>query len=440
MECAEDGAYTRAAGRGAPLPPPPAPRTQATVRRNRRHARANQWLGAWNDISNSVHAAVGLDLDFSDDDQSMSTFRQHQTRTADETRQFNQWRQRMRIADSQGARDVFSDVAPIFRDRMPQTPVETPEEVRAWGALERAKEADTISPGTRNRKRKSRSSTASPAAPVELDEVPKEPERKLKRPRTRRVLDAPGSSSSSAAPLFIRQVNARRSPPRPIIDTSGEPSFLSSLLREVETATSDDGSAWSTSAIVPNRASSPTSPAASPSPSTSNYHTPRALSITPPPHISKRPGSPLPLTSRVEPNYPPADYSPSRSPPPEPTHKHIHEQSTSPTTEIRQPRPRRRAEIKLPRSPAISPARASMSIEAKESISKIVKSALAPHWKSAEITKEQYADINRDVSRKLYDVVAEKYSNQEADGRAWQKMAEHEVATAVKGLTATATA
>jgi hypothetical protein len=81
-----------------------------------------------------------------------------------------------------------------------------------------------------------------------------------------------------------------------------------------------------------------------------------------------------------------------------------------------------------------------MSIEAKESISKIVKSALAPHWKSAEITKEQYADINRDVSRKLYDVVAENYSNQEADGRAWQKMAEHEVATAVKGLTATATA
>jgi hypothetical protein len=41
-----------------------------------------------------------------------------------------------------------------------------------------------------------------------------------------------------------------------------------------------------------------------------------------------------------------------------------------------------------------------MSIEAKEGINKIVKSALAPHWKSAEITKEQYADINRDVSRK----------------------------------------
>jgi hypothetical protein len=75
-----------------------------------------------------------------------------------------------------------------------------------------------------------------------------------------------------------------------------------------------------------------------------------------------------------------------------------------------------------------------MSIEAKEGISKIVKSALAPHWKSAEITKEQYADINRDVSRKLYDIVADRSRPNEQEK--WEKIATYEVATAVKSLTA----
>jgi len=76
-----------------------------------------------------------------------------------------------------------------------------------------------------------------------------------------------------------------------------------------------------------------------------------------------------------------------------------------------------------------------MSIEAKEGISKIVKSALAPHWKSAEITKEQYADINRDVSRKLYDIVAD-HSRAEESKEKWEMIATHEVASAVRSLTA----
>lgn len=95
-----------------------------------------------------------------------------------------------------------------------------------------------------------------------------------------------------------------------------------------------------------------------------------------------------------------------------------------------------------------------MTIEAKEGISKIVKTALAPHWKAAEITKEQYADINRDVSRKLYDIVSEcggtrhdsdiestqMDENEEhqrlSERGKWEKIASQEVATAVKSLTA----
>jgi len=77
-----------------------------------------------------------------------------------------------------------------------------------------------------------------------------------------------------------------------------------------------------------------------------------------------------------------------------------------------------------------------MSIEAKEGISKIVRSALAPHWKSAEITKEQYADINREVSRKLYEIIADRNISDEREKNTWEKIATAEVAIAVKALTA----
>ena len=77
-----------------------------------------------------------------------------------------------------------------------------------------------------------------------------------------------------------------------------------------------------------------------------------------------------------------------------------------------------------------------MSIEAKEGINKIVKSALAPHWKSAEITKEQYADINRDVSRKLYELLVDRNISDEREKYACEKIATAEVATAVKSLMA----
>lgn len=76
-----------------------------------------------------------------------------------------------------------------------------------------------------------------------------------------------------------------------------------------------------------------------------------------------------------------------------------------------------------------------MSIEAKEGINKIVKSALAPHWKAAALTKEQYADINRDISRKLYEIAAEQRINDDS-GQELGKIATTEVANAVKSLTA----
>jgi len=448
MECAEDGVHNRvddatndAPTRTAPISGRLAPRTQASVRRTRQRLRNDHWYGAWSIFSSRIHDVAGLDLDFSDDDdQSMVNYRRSQRRVAEDARRFNEWQRRLNIAGRQGARDVFRAAAPPrLRDPTPPTPVESVEETKAWGAFEKAKEMDTASPKTR--KRKSRSVTASPAD----KSPPREPERKLKRPRTRRILDNP-TSSSSASPVIAsssRQTNGRERPSSPtsriLNDTNGEPSFLSSLLKEVEMATTSDDdtsrSAFSATTVSgPNRVTSPSldysSPAASPA-SSSSYPTPRAMSITPPPHITKRPGSPLPLTSRVEPIFPPADYSPNRSPP-----ETNHDRVSSPITELRQPRPRRQRPVALPRSQETSPVRATMSIEAKEGINKIVKIALAPHWKAAEITKEQYADINRDVSRKLYELLVDRNISDEREKWACEKIATAEVATAVKSLMA----
>jgi hypothetical protein len=73
-----------------------------------------------------------------------------------------------------------------------------------------------------------------------------------------------------------------------------------------------------------------------------------------------------------------------------------------------------------------------MSIEAKEGINKIVKSALAPHWKSSKISKEQYEKINRDISRKLYDIAADWNVSDEKDKWALEKIATEKVTKAVK--------
>ncbi|KAK2626001.1 hypothetical protein QTJ16_004263 [Diplocarpon rosae] len=430
MECTDQGAYesVASAASGLQFSGRIAPRTQASARRTRMRVRNDHWFGAWSLVSSRIHDVAGLDLDFSDDDQALNTYRQTQRRTANERREFGQYQRRLRIATRQGARDIFRAAAPP-RLQQPPTPVETTEETRAWGAFEKAKELDSDS--TCRRKRKSRSVTASPR---EGPSVPAEPERKLKRPRTRRTLDRPEASVLPSMASSSRAANASRhgSPTARIMnDTSGQPSFLSSLLKEVETNhTSDDERLPFSSMInsAPKRATSPplefSSPGASPA-SSSPYHTPRAMSITPPPHPSSRSRSP-PLTSRVEPTFPPANYSPNRYPP--------EKRSEDRPLELRQPRPRRRT-IRLPRSEDTSPTRAVMSIEAKEGINRIVKTALAPHWKAAELTKEQYADINRDISRKLYEIAAEQRVHDES-GNELGKIASTEVANAVRLLAA----
>lgn len=69
----------------------------------------------------------------------------------------------------------------------------------------------------------------------------------------------------------------------------------------------------------------------------------------------------------------------------------------------------------------------------------MVKIALRPRYLDKTINKDQYTDINRDVSRKMYDLVGDvsALADQSARER-WQGLAADEVQKAVTSLTAEA--
>lgn len=408
-------------------------RTRARLRRARRQARNDEWQGAWGQFVGRFYDLSDVDLDnFDEEDEEMEQFRRFQQLDRAE---LQRWQQRMNIAQRLGARDVFrNNIPPQINEHLqPAAPIveETKDEKRAWGALEVAREAEGgPSNSASTRKRKARSVTASPAEPIP------EPERKLKRPRTRRMTTQPTVASSSTAPPAAAgpsEPNGEAISPR-----DGAP-LVSSLLKELEpNAPSED----ETGLALANgrRANGASSPVLSPSPSSPS--SPRAMSMTPPPlPLNGRPSSPLSLSTHIEPRYPPANYSPTRN-----GHgsgsgsgsdgsdsESNAKRKERRRVEVRQPRPRRVLPIHT-RVEENSPTRASMTQEEKKNINDIVKTALRPHWRAQKLSSEQYAIINRDVSRRLYEEVRDPVSLDEDMRRTWEKRASDEVDQAVAGL------
>jgi hypothetical protein len=73
-----------------------------------------------------------------------------------------------------------------------------------------------------------------------------------------------------------------------------------------------------------------------------------------------------------------------------------------------------------------------MSYEMKQEIQKMVSTALKPYYNRKELSKEKYTEINREVSRMLYDKVWEGGGLTHPSTRQrWQKVAANEVAQAV---------
>jgi hypothetical protein len=77
-----------------------------------------------------------------------------------------------------------------------------------------------------------------------------------------------------------------------------------------------------------------------------------------------------------------------------------------------------------------------MTPEEKKNINDIVKNALRPHWRAQKLTPDQYATINRDISRKLYEEVGDATALDQDTRRTWEKRVTQEVAQAIAGLPA----
>lgn len=419
-------------------------RTRGQQRRisTRNQASSSNWARVWQ----SVWDHLNLDLDFPFDDAAESARIDRAQRAPSQRTGLRQWERRLHVAETQGGVNRFRDTASTLLnvhavpERPEAAPAESREEIRAWNAFEKAKEIE-LDPAPK-RKRKSATNSPSDAEPVV------QPQRPLKRPRTRRTVDHTEASSSTAAAAAasrsrrdsaIGPSSSRNPVANHAATQSNGPSFLQSMLREIETSSAPDetkGSSRHSMQSATNHSSpQPSSPGASPM--SSNHGTPRARSTTPPPSLCTRPGSPLGLTSKVEPIFPPPEFSPTRSPadlsltyrPPHDSQKIPQERRTS--------RPRQQQGSSPPRSKDSSPARANMPLSLKSDLQKMVTAALKPYYHSNNVSKDQYTDINRNISHMLYDKVGEKGTVNDETREAWERLASDEVAKAVQSLKAT---
>ncbi|KAK3616759.1 hypothetical protein LTR56_025751 [Elasticomyces elasticus] len=356
----------------------------------RRHRDNEIWARVWNEVSRTID----LDLDFPFDDDVPERYEPASRRVVEP------WRRRMEAAQQQGAptariRDIANArIQPNSARAVPEP--ESQEEIRAWNAFDKARESGEV-PSQRKRK-----VTASPASPHEPDQA----QPQLKRPRLRRIPHAleqqiVGESSHAAA-----QRQDERS------------TFLSSLLKDVETKPISAGSPGASEQYAGNWSPRGSSPARSPS--SSGHATPtRALT---PVHMPISP----PLSAHMVPASSPniAIFSPF-----------------SPTLNEQRGR-HRESPVGRRGSDGSDHVRASsgspsrhLSYGAKEEVQRMVKLALGPRYRDKEISKEQYTDINRDVSRKMYDLVQDASAlTDQTERERWQSVAEDEVKSAISFL------
>ena len=437
-------------------------RTRARMRSSRgnNQSSSSSWARVWQ----TVWDRLNIDLDFPfDDHASAAQYRRvHRGSNNHQRRGYRAWERRLQVAQQQGGPNRFEETAEALLDRpvasrpRPEIPEpESVEELMAWNALEKARDisadptpksgkrkSTTTSPteaDSRPRKRNRKSATSSPSETIAAPTA----ERRLKRPRTRRAHDIPEPSTEVVAESSRsrrRSTVTSRNRDNVEIPSENAPTFLQSLLNEVESSTDQNESHGHSrpNLKLANLGASDhpsphqSSPAASPT--TSNHPSPRALSATPPPSV--RPGSPIPLTSKVEPIYPPAPEFPREPSPPSDSQPRRRQRVSKSQTRVDRwaDQVAQSSSPARPRSEEASPTRANMSLSAKENVQRLVKDALKSPYRNNQLSKDQYTEINRNVSRMLYDKVGDEGNLNDDTNETWKRMASEEVARAVQSL------
>lgn len=357
---------------------------------------------------------------------------EYSTNTEDDEpieRDINAWNRRIDVARRLGAAEVLNEAVPRILERLPlveKEPEMSVEEKEAWAMLEEAEDAllhpehheegegeeeepmdetqdqTAESNAAASRKRRlSKLLTSSPQADrkpredgtsVEPQDVPPEspsqpvPERKLKRPRTRRLvpqplvnLDSPPVEAATQ-PRRLSADAGSNSPTATRDPAPSSPTLLDTLLADID----------------------------KPQPSTmAGLKFPRPIS-------SNRPTF-LPPSSPLTPPMEGPDSSPS-----------------SPINEYQQPQ-----EVTLPHSPPAEPSSppprqdsaspSGLSLSSKKEIEKLVRLALAPYYHAGDMSSDQFAEINKAVSRNLYNKITGDGRIREWEKTRWMGYAKKEV-------------
>ena len=432
-------------------PRPSHRRTRGQQRRFRIQDQATD--ASWTRVWQSVWDRINIDLDFPDDEEVAATaMRRHRQRNDLSRREHEAWQIRRRVAELQGGGDSrFRETEATLLDRQhaaartrhhPGTPEEeTAEDRLAWDAFEQARQEE-LNPETSSKpnRRKRKSATNSPAEPQTDD-----PERPVKKPRTIPRHDQSEASDSAESSRHRRPITRRVPPsagPMAFDHGAAGPSFLQSLLKELEDSTAPNhlragfyrqSPLNAPSPVSEHQSPRPSSPALSPSPS--NHSSPRAMSATPPPSYS-RPNSPVGLSSSIQPIFSSLDLSPTRSSPEPPGPLTNGRSSRVPIGVDFAAQPARHSSppSSRPRSSESSPTRQRLSFNAKSHVQKLVSSALKPYYRNKTISKDEYTTINRDISRRLYDQIGD-FEALDVEGRGrWEKIACDEVEIAVAAM------
>ena len=381
-------------------------RVPATQRRARRNGDAD-WARVWQEVSRRLD----LDLDFPFDEE------EEEQRTDEQRRDIARWQRRLRVADQQGAVNRLRGIANAHLQRTDpavRPNPESQEELRAWNAFDKARESQEAPVSIRRSRKRKATASPAPSQEAERTEHPVQKRPRLRKPpNLTSELQQDGPESSNAA--------AERTGPGP--------TFLSSLLREVETkpisATSPGASENQNGHYSPRESS----PAASQS--SSECASPRIMSVTPPP---QRPLSPplsstiIPLSSPINGNFSPfspADITRDQKSIPDRGRRRQHSADSHQDSN---------EDVARDRASSASPSRA-LSYSAKQEVQRMVKIALGTRYRDKEISKDQYTDVNRDVSRRLYELVGDASAlSDQAERERWQGVADEEVQKAVAAL------
>ncbi|KAF8455394.1 hypothetical protein BGX38DRAFT_1267317 [Terfezia claveryi] len=353
----------------------PRRRTQRNVSAASRIRYTNDGHGNWARVWQDVWSHLNRDMDRVQGEQDA------------EATALREWSRRAEIAQAQGdGYSGFTAAAPSIigirwsrpRERVPVDSPASPEAIAAWGAFDEFRRQEARSEQSTSRKRRtSKVSTPSPKATQDTTE----PERKHKRPRTRpssTFIHPPTHGPSPVSGPCTSSANTEQR-------TSVFGSWLSKLdgagtLDASSLERSDHGSPPLVASPAP-RVSSTSPTATSPK---ARATLPFVLPSSPP---WSRPHSPV--TASTPPDSRryslPASSSGGPSSPIQPTHSH---RLISPEN-----------------SPRPSPTHLNLSMKSKEEIQAMVRAALWPHYKAKKVNTEQYTEINKAVSRYLYQVV-----------------------------------